>query len=169
MASFDARAALSRNPRPSRRLGREPALVGVDRTLRWRDLVDAIRRVAGSRRKAGLVPGWLRSGDTDTVDHGGQIISPAARETVIVTQPGVIDAAAIGVPSRVEDETKLAVAVGSVVPIELRAWTNDRAGKQQRCSGVVRIDELARNANGKALKRELPAARAAFLARSDAA
>ena len=35
------------------------------------------------------------------------------------------------------------------------AWTNARVGKQQRIAGVVYVDDLPRNPNGKILKREL--------------
>ena len=37
----------------------------------------------------------------------------------------------------------------------MRAWTNERVGRQQRLYRVEFRDELPRNPNGKLLKREL--------------
>jgi acyl-CoA synthetase (AMP-forming)/AMP-acid ligase II len=38
---------------------------------------------------------------------------------------------------------------------QLKTWSNERLGKQQRLSDVILVDELPRNPNGKILKREL--------------
>jgi acyl-CoA synthetase (AMP-forming)/AMP-acid ligase II len=40
-------------------------------------------------------------------------------------------------------------------PDALRAWCNERVGKQQRIGDVIAVAELPRNPNGKILKREL--------------
>jgi acyl-CoA synthetase (AMP-forming)/AMP-acid ligase II len=71
----------------------------------------------------------------------------------------VRDVAVIGVPSQRWGETPLAVVVTSpteaVAVDALVQWTNARVGKQQRIAGVVYVEELPRNPNGKILKREL--------------
>ena len=116
---------------------------------------------------------WLRTGDIGRLDDegflylvdrkkdmilsGAQNIYPADIEAVAARHPAVADIAVIGVPSEKWGETPLAVVVRSedVDADALAAWINERVGKQQRVAGVVFIDELPRNPNGKVLKREL--------------
>lgn len=123
---------------------------------------------AGGRR-------WLRTGDIGRLDEegflylvdrkkdmilsGAQNIYPADIEAVAARHPAVADVAVIGVPSERWGETPLAVVVaGADADIDAQAlagWINERVGKQQRVAGVVFVDELPRNPNGKVLKREL--------------
>jgi acyl-CoA synthetase (AMP-forming)/AMP-acid ligase II len=118
---------------------------------------------------------WLRTGDIGRLDDegflyivdrkkdmiltGSQNVYPADIEMVMLQHPSVRDVAVIGVPSQRWGETPLAVVVSSptetVAVDALVQWTNARVGKQQRIAGVVYVEELPRNPNGKILKREL--------------
>jgi acyl-CoA synthetase (AMP-forming)/AMP-acid ligase II len=120
---------------------------------------------------------WLRTGDIGRLDSegflylvdrkkdmilsGGQNVYPADIEAIMSEHPEVLEVAVIGVPSDRWGESPLAVVVprgaAAVDTARLVDWTNQRVGRQQRISGVVAVDSLPRNANGKILKRELRA------------
>lgn len=116
---------------------------------------------------------WLRTGDIGRLDSegflyivdrkkdmilsGGQNIYPADIEAVLRGHEAVADCAVVGIPHPEWGETPLAVVVpnGATEAETLKAWLNQRLGKQQRVSAVVFRAELPRNPNGKILKREL--------------
>jgi long-chain acyl-CoA synthetase len=116
---------------------------------------------------------WLRTGDIGRLDDegflyvvdrkkdmilsGSQNVYPVDIETVMLGHAAVREVAVVGVPSERWGETPLAVVVaaGTVDAEDIVAWTNARVGRQQRIAGVVLVDELPRNPNGKILKREL--------------
>jgi acyl-CoA synthetase (AMP-forming)/AMP-acid ligase II len=120
---------------------------------------------------------WQRMGDIGRVDEDGFItlmgrtkdmiisggfnIYPRDLEEALIAQPGVADAAVIGVASRQWGETPVGFVVadaGVTLDLEaLKAATNADLGKTQRLSELRLIDELPRSHIGKILKTELRA------------
>jgi len=118
---------------------------------------------------------WQRMGDIGRVDEegfvtimgrskdmiisGGFNIYPKDLEEVLLKQPGVADAAVIGVESRQWGETPLGFVVAQKgVELDLlavMAGANSEVGKTQRLSDVRLIEELPRSHIGKILKTEL--------------
>jgi long-chain acyl-CoA synthetase len=79
---------------------------------------------------------------------------------VLKDHPAVFDCGVIGIPHEKWGETPLGLVVRrpgheDLEPEALRAWANERLGKQQRLSRIEFRSELPRNPNGKLLKREL--------------
>lgn len=118
---------------------------------------------------------WQRMGDIGQVDEDGFItlmgrskdmiisggfnIYPRDLEEALMEQPGVADAAVIGVESRQWGETPLGFVVaeaGAALDLDaLKTATNSGLGKTQRLSELRLIDELPRSHIGKILKTEL--------------
>ena len=118
---------------------------------------------------------WQRMGDIGKVDEDGFItlmgrskdmiisggfnIYPRDLEEALMAQPGVADAAVVGVASRQWGETPVGFVVaetGVELDLEaLKAATNAGLGKTQRLSELRLIDELPRSHIGKILKTEL--------------
>lgn len=118
---------------------------------------------------------WQRMGDIGKVDEDGFItlmgrskdmiisggfnIYPRDLEEALMEQPGVADAAVIGIESRQWGETPLGFVVaepGVALDLDaLKAATNEGLGKTQRLSELRPIDELPRSHIGKILKTEL--------------
>jgi acyl-CoA synthetase (AMP-forming)/AMP-acid ligase II len=115
---------------------------------------------------------WLRTGDIGRLDEdgfltlmdrakdmiisGGFNIYPSDIEAVLLTLPGVVEAAVVGVASDAWGETPVAFIVApGADPEALRAAANAKVGKTQRLAAVVLVDELPRSHIGKVLKREL--------------
>lgn len=117
---------------------------------------------------------WMRMGDIGRVDtdgfvelvgrakdmiiSGGFNIYPVDLENALLAEPGVAEAAVIGVPSRKWGETP----VGFVILAENAAGTdailaavNARLGKTQRLAQLHAIDDMPRSHIGKLLKTEL--------------
>lgn len=97
----------------------------------------------------------------DMIISGGLNIYANDLELVLLADPDVVDAAAIGVPSDAWGETPLGLVVvragTSRSADEIRDAANAKLGKSQRLSGVEIRDELPRSSIGKILKRELRA------------
>lgn len=91
----------------------------------------------------------------DLIISGGFNVYPSDLEAILIAHPDISDCAVIGVPSEQWGETPLGFFTGPADPAEALAWFNERVGKTQRLSDLIRIDELPRNAIGKVLKREL--------------
>ena len=90
---------------------------------------------------------------------GGRSIGwPIARKRLVVCRHAPEDQrerSHIAVPSERWGESPLAVVEGDVDSETLRHWANERLGRHQRLCGVVVLDPLPRNANGKVLKAQL--------------
>lgn len=118
---------------------------------------------------------WLRTGDIGIVDadgfvaivgrakdmiiSGGFNIYPADIEELLVAEPGVAEAAVVGVPSEAWGETPVgfvtAQAGAALDTAAVLASVNARLGKTQRLSALRLIDEMPRSHIGKLLKSEL--------------
>lgn len=118
---------------------------------------------------------WFRTGDIGKLDDdgylyivdrkkdmilsGGQNIYPQDIEAIMLTHPDINDVAVIGAKSEKWGETPLAVVVleapATTDAADIKSWTNERVGKQQRIAGVEITGILPRNPNGKILKKDL--------------
>lgn len=118
---------------------------------------------------------WMRMGDIGRVDaegfvelvgrakdmiiSGGFNIYPSDLEAELLKEPGVVEAAVVGVPSRAWGETPVGFVVlkGGAETDAILAAVNARLGKTQRLSALHPIDEMPRSHIGKLLKTELRA------------
>jgi O-succinylbenzoate-CoA ligase len=118
--------------------------------------------------------GWLYTGDLATVDadgfvyvadrkkdmiiSGGENIYPAELENVILSCPGVRDAAVIGQPSATWGESPLAIVVRrdpALTETDVLGHCAGKLARYKQPTGVRFVDEIPRNAAGKILKRIL--------------
>jgi acyl-CoA synthetase (AMP-forming)/AMP-acid ligase II len=118
---------------------------------------------------------WLKTGDIGVVDadgfvsivgrakdmiiSGGFNIYPADLEDALAAEPGVAEAAVVGVPSEQWGETPVGFIVaqhGAALDADaVLASVNAKLGKTQRLSALHLIDEMPRSHIGKLLKSEL--------------
>jgi fatty-acyl-CoA synthase len=119
--------------------------------------------------------GWFHSGDIahrdkdgfyyivdrlkDMIISGGENIYPAEVERVLTACPGVLEAAALGVPDPTWGETVLAVltcAPGAEPTLEeVRAFAGRHLADYKLPTRLLLLDRLPRNASGKLAKAEL--------------
>lgn len=122
-----------------------------------------------------IVDGWLHTGDVvrvddagrvfivdrikDIINRGGENISSAEVEGVLLSAPGVADAAVLGVPDDVMGEKVGAVLVADDRPIDIEAvlthCRNHLADFKIPQYATVVTEALPRNAGGKILKNQL--------------
>ncbi|MFT3866496.1 MAG: AMP-binding protein [Solirubrobacterales bacterium] len=124
-----------------------------------------------------LVDGWFRGGDMahrdaegylylagrrrDMIIRGGENIYPIEIEDVLLSYPGIEEAAVVGVPDERWGEIVRAHVVysngnGSVLDTEaVRRYCRERLAGYKAPELFSVHDELPRNASGKILKREL--------------
>ncbi|WP_376794558.1 long-chain fatty acid--CoA ligase [Thermogemmatispora sp.] len=121
--------------------------------------------------------GWWHTGDLARCDEegyyyivgrkkdlfisGGENVYPAEVEAVLLSHPGVAEAAVIGKPDPRWGEVGLAVVVprtpGSLRPEELLAFCGERLARYKIPKEIVLTEALPRNVMGKVLKAELRA------------
>jgi len=117
--------------------------------------------------------GWFATGDAgymddgflfihdrikDMIVSGGENIYPAEIENVLMSHPGVADAAVIGVPSEKWGETVKAIIVDGEEPATddaVIAYCKENLASYKCPTSVDRVEALPRNPSGKILKTEL--------------
>lgn len=102
---------------------------------------------------------FIQGRNDDVIIRGGENLSPGEIEDVLMTHPGVKEAAAVGVPDTEWGEKVIAVVVrpadGSCDEAELQAFVRDRLRSSRVPAHAVFVDELPYNDTGKLLRRVL--------------
>ncbi|MBI5084834.1 MAG: AMP-binding protein [Acidobacteria bacterium] len=124
--------------------------------------------------RAAFADGWFRTGDvaersedgyytlkgrkSDLIISGGFNIYPREIEELLLEQPGVAEAAVIGVPDRVRGESPVAyiVASGAFDAVQLEAVCREKLASFKAPRAFIRVDSLPRTALGKVQKHLLP-------------
>ncbi|MBV9413141.1 MAG: AMP-binding protein [Acidimicrobiia bacterium] len=107
---------------------------------------------------------FLHGRSDDTIKVAGKRLGPAEVESVLVTHPSVVEAAAIGVPDEVKGEALWAFVVldggfelTDSLRAELIALVADRLGSSFRPSAVRATTALPKTRNAKVLRRAIRA------------
>ena len=117
--------------------------------------------------------GWLRTGDIGHVDADGYFyvvdrvkelikykglqVAPAELEAVLVSHPGIADAAVVRVPDEEAGEVPKAfvVATAELSAQEVMDYVAERVAPYKRVRQVEFIDEIPKSLSGKILRRVL--------------
>lgn len=120
--------------------------------------------------------GWLRTGDVGHVDGGGWLfvvdrvkelikykgfqVAPAELEALLLTHPGIADAAVVGEYNDDNNEVPHAYVVRQQAAVDLSEgevmmYVAERVAPYKRVRRVTFIEGVPRAASGKILRREL--------------
>ena len=117
--------------------------------------------------------GWLRTGDIGHVDDDGYVyvvdrvkelikykghqVAPAELEAVLVSHPGIADAAVIRVPDEAAGEIPKAfvVATADLSAQQVMDWVAERVAPHKKVRAVEFIDQIPKSLSGKILRRLL--------------
>jgi malonyl-CoA/methylmalonyl-CoA synthetase len=126
---------------------------------------------------AAFVDGWFRTGDlgsrsadgyvtlrgraSELILSGGFNVYPREIEEVLIEQPGVREAAVVGVPDELRGERPVAFFAGDADPAALEAACRRQLASFKVPRSFLRVDSLPRNALGKVEKGRLRADAAA--------
>ena len=91
----------------------------------------------------------------DTIIRGGENIAPAEIEDVLLSFPGITEAAVLGVADPEWGQRIVAVLVGAGDAEEIRQWVRDRLRSSRTPDAVVFRAELPKTDTGKLLRRTL--------------
>ncbi|MFC4595782.1 class I adenylate-forming enzyme family protein [Sphingobium tyrosinilyticum] len=114
-------------------------------------------RDAGYMDEEGYI--FLSGRADDVIVRGGENMSPGEIEDVLLTHPGIADAAAVGIPS-----VEWGEAVGVAITVrdghapsddELKALVRDRLRSSRVPERIERVEALPYNEMGKLLRREV--------------
>ena len=116
--------------------------------------------------------GWLKTGDVARITDGaffivdrvkelikykGYQVAPAELEGLLLTHPGVLDAAVVPMPHDAGGEAPKAFVVATVEldTDELMSWVAERVAPYKRIRAIEFIDEIPKSPSGKILRRVL--------------
>jgi acyl-CoA synthetase (AMP-forming)/AMP-acid ligase II len=123
-----------------------------------------------------LEDGWLRTGDIVRVDgsgcfwvidrlkemikYKGYQVAPAELEALLLTHPGIRDAAVVGIPDQEGGEAPKAYVVPAddgvpVTPETVMAWVAARVAPYKKIRAVELTGEIPKSPSGKILRRLL--------------
>jgi len=121
--------------------------------------------------RAAFVDGWFRTGDlasrapdgyvtlrgraSELILCGGFNVYPREIEDVLLEQPGVREAAVVGVPDERRGQRPVAYVAGDADPAALEAACRAQLASFKVPTAFVRVDALPRNALGKVEKTRL--------------
>jgi acetyl-CoA synthetase len=108
---------------------------------------------------------FLHGRSDDTIKLAGKRLGPAEVESVLVSHPGVLEAAAVGIPDAIKGEALWAFVVlapgwraGDDLRRELTALVADQLGRSFRPSSIRFAAALPKTRNAKVLRRAVRSA-----------